>query len=346
MNLNHALIHANRQLIQQHHNNCGGDVWYAVRLAWEAMCFPDRFVKNGGVWTLTKEEERGMVCNIGLLWAFLGVILRGGIAGVQHAIRVGHYMLENGNVQNDELWELLDTVILSLAMVFMGVLIVACLYVDGKSPNGWMSVNAWNAIGPQPLIQYVASFTMTMIVLTWLDFYGPIRGFVLWSLVANLSLVHTSFLAGMIEKLSGARNVLDSARVLPLVTFGLRYGFSMYLCDFLPTIGATLVFRLVPSTSRNAWSIIFGTDSSQCFLSHIGTSHATIALVAYFATSASMNNEPSLQPLIQVMNSTADPNNNATIPASGAPIAMQRPSPVGVCVAASFVFSSVLLATV
>ena len=114
--------------------------------------------------------------------------------------------------------------------------------------------------------------------------------------------------------------------------------------------------------------------ATECFFSDIQSSHSVVAIVAYLATTASMNHEMIAQSLIRVTFASIflvcmnvyiyllqkaggklaasnsfkgnDSNNTRTIPASGASITIQRPSPVGLCVAAAFVFSSVLIATI
>jgi len=381
MGLNHALIHSNRQLIEQRYNNCAGNVMYIVQMAWEATCFPDRFVMNGGAWSTAVDLELGMVCNQVYMWPFFGVILRVALAGMHHFVRLVQVLLDGDNnreVMNDELmlWDLFDTICIALAIAIVGVLIVMCFYIDVKSPVVWTYYNITSLIGPQPMIQSIAAACIVILTFGWMDFFGTIRGFFLWSLVSTLSLGYTSFFSGMIQTLNRSITtpIHEMARNRCIVIFGLRYGLLIYVCDFIPTIGAMLVFHLVPSSMRYKMHAIFD-PTTECFFSDIQSSHSVVAIGAYLATTASMNQGVIVQAVIRVavacifmvcanvyiyllqkaggklaaLNSfkgNENSNNTSTIPAAGASITIQRPSPVGLCVAAAFVFSSMLIATI
>ena len=380
MGLNHALIHANRTLIMQRTNysSSSGNIVYIGQLVWEAMCFPERFLQHGSssggggstVWMVNGVEERGMILNICLSWPFLGMGCRLALMGVKCFPRMVQLMIErDAEVYDDEIWDLVDAMALSAAVTVMAILVVVCFYMDSESAVKWGRYKIGILDGP--LIQYIAAVAMAMITYSWIDFFGYIRGYMVWNVVATLSLVHTSFLAGMIEKLCGASNVLESARHLDLVVFGLRYGFLIYTCDFLPSVGAMLVLHLVPTDTRNNMQWFFGVPSTECFLALIGSSHAAIAIVAYLASIASLGQDHLLHSLVQVivalsvlvclniyvfalqwagaklatLNSPRglSTNNNA---ASGAELSTQRPSPVGISVAAAFVFTSILMSTI
>lgn len=282
MGLNHALVHSNRQLIDQRHNNCAGNVMYVVQMAWEATCFPDRFVVNGGAWSTGVDLELGMVCNQVYMWPFFGVALRVASAGMQHLVRLLNILLleenNSGEMMSDEMWDLLDTICIALAISVVGVLIVTCFYIDAKSPVAWTSYNITSLTGAQPMIQHIAAACMVILTFGWMDFFGSIRGFFLWSLVSTLSLGYTSFFSGMIQKLCrSTTQVHEMARNRSIVIFGLRYGLLIHTCDFIPSVGAMLVFHLVPSSVRYRMHAIFD-PATECFFSDIQSSHSVVAI--------------------------------------------------------------------
>lgn len=377
MNLNHAFIHSNRQLILAHHNNCAGNTWYILQMMLEAAMFPGRFIHNGGLWNVTNEHERAMILNQVVMWPILGVVARVAAMGVQHVPRLVHLMLENGDDTTDEMWGLVEMMMLSLAVTVMGILAVACLYADSGNPLSWGRYDiASSILGDQPWIRDIAACSVAMIVFTFMELYGSIRGGMIWIFVASLSLVTTSFVEGMTGKLleRAPRVVLLQSRNTAIVEFGLRYGFAIYTCGFLPAVGGMLILRMLPLTVKRKIHMILDSPGTDCFLTNISSSHAVVAMIAYLAAAASMYQEQIMQPIMQVLTAICvlviinlyllylivkvgaklvETNcnnegavNNATLLASGAPITLQKPSPVGACAAAAFVLTSVLIATI
>lgn len=377
MNLNHAFIHSNRQLIQSHHNNCAGNTWYILQMMFEAALFPGRFVHNGGVWNVTNPMERGMILNQVLMWPILGVVAKVAVMGVHHVPRLVHVMLEGGDDTIDEMWDRFELMMLSLAVTVVGALVVACFYADYGNPLAWSQYDfASSVMGDEPWIRDIAACCVVMIVFTFMELYGTIRGGMLWIFVTNLSLVPFSFMEGMMEKLleQEPRTYLLESRNTVIVQFGLRYGFAIYTCGLLPTVGGMLILRMFPRKVKSKIHMIFDAPGTDCILVNISSSHAVVAMIAYLAASASMYHEKILQPVIQLLAAicllviinlylyllrnqvgtklakancnSAHEVNNTTLLGSGAPIALQRPSPVGACAAAAFVFTSVLIATI
>jgi hypothetical protein len=377
--MGHGMAMQNRQTIVQQRNDNAGNIWHVICMGFEATCFPARFVKNKEVWgsMITSDKARGLVCNQLLVLPWLTVVFRVAVVGMQFVPRLVYTLLEGSGGTGIDLWDVVDTVVLSLAIAVMGILFLVCFYIDVKSPLEWTSYRIGNVIAERPLMRDVSACCLAMTIFSWMEFFGSIRGFMIWHIVSILSLVISSFVAGMIEKVSGATNVLQSARALSVVVFGLRYGCLMYMCDFVPSIGAILAFRLTPSTMTNKMPGIFGAKDTECFFSQVSSPHAIIGAVAYLAiTVASMANEYTLQPILQLVKSVCllvliniqihianevgsklaalncrneiDVGNTAMggLNSSGAVLPTQRPSQVGASVAAACAFAVALVATI
>lgn len=250
---------------------------------------------------------------------------------------------------------------------------LACFYIDEASSISWTSYKV-TSFYKDAVVRDIAAVCSMSITLCCLDFFGPIRGTMLWILATNLSLGYTSFMTGMIEKLTGATNVFENARALPILSFGLKLGYMGSQYDTIPLIGSVLVLHLIPAKLREKFPIIFGLSKTECFLAHFECSHAVAIIVVYLATAASMDRDLLCQSVLRVgvatftlvlinvytyivqkggdklaaFHSSNDDvaRSNSPVPTSGAPITTQRPSPVGACVAAAFMVTSVLIATI
>ena len=367
----------NRQEILQLRDNAG-DFWDVLNMIWEMALFPERFGKAKERWgSMLSDKGRGLMVNMLLVGPWLGIVFRVGVTGMQYLPRLVYVVLER-SANDNEFWGLVDTVVLSLAITVMGVLLVACFYVDVKSPLEWSMYNIWSVLGAQPLMRDVAAVCMAMTIFSWMDFYGSIRGLTVWYLATILSLGCSSFVASTIEKDSEATKVLESARSMAVVVFGLRYGCLMHMCNFLPSVGAMLMFRILPVIMEAKLPMIFGAEQTECFLSHCSCSHAVIGMVAVFAITSSMvKDEHTLQPFVELATSMfalscinaqvylleragnklatlnfvkeGEPNNTTGmvgLDSGEVMLPTERPSCIGLSVAAIFVFASVLIATI
>eukprot|EP00804_Cyclotella_cryptica_P015592 CCRYP_003593-RA/>CCRYP_003593-RA protein AED:0.06 eAED:0.06 QI:0/-1/0/1/-1/1/1/0/711 len=379
--MGHGMAIQNRQSILQstRGERNVGNLWHVLCLGFEAACFPARFVKNKEVWgsMIANDVARALVCNQLLMLPWLGVVFRVAVVGMQFVPRLVYALLEGSDGTGADFWSVLDTVVLSLAITIMGILSLVCFYTDAKSPFEWTSYSIGNVVAGRPLMRDVSACCMAVTIFSWMEFFGSIRGFMLWHITSLMSLVYSSFVACMIEKVSEATNVLRSARALSVVVFGLRYGCLMYMCDLIPCIGAILAFRLAPVTATNKFPGIFGDKDTECFFSQVRSSHAMIGAVAYLAIIvAFMSNEYTLHPIFQIIKSVCllviinlqvhvakevgsklavlncrsavEVNSTDTIgglDSSGAVLPTQRPSQVGATVTGTFALACALIAT-
>jgi hypothetical protein len=219
--------------------------------------------------------------------------------GVQLLPQLLHTLTEKEQHEGGtSFYDILDFVLVSIITGLLGILCTACFFIDSKSPSEWTLFSVGGIITGQPLLRDVAACCVATAVFSTMEFYGFLRGTLMWSFTVVVSIFFSSFVATTMEKLSGAKNVLKNARAWPVVVFGLRYGCLAYSSDFLSCVTAVVLWRILGSFSN--LPSLFIVDDSECFISHWNGSFLGIGAVALAAINASlMANEPtSFGPLI------------------------------------------------
>jgi hypothetical protein len=120
---------------------------------------------------------------------------------------------------------------------------------------------------------------------------GGISGIVLWHIVAVVTIVYSSFVVCIIDKLARlpptstttAQPTLRLARAWQVVIFGLRYSFLISMCGFAPTINAFVTLRLI-KTQMNimVMPLILHIEETECFLPRFGV--RSLICIAGFVT--------------------------------------------------------------
>lgn len=189
----------------------------------------------------------------------------------------------------------LDMLLLSLLTGLLGILCIACFFIDTKSSDAWTVYNIRDVIRGSPLLRDVAACCMAMAHFSAIEFFGPNPGILLWGSSFVATILGSSFVATMIEKNSNATDVATNARAWPVVLFGLRYGFLSWCCELGPSLVAVIAFRLGKAVSklpsmRNAPSWITS-EESECFVAQLSVGTLTFGLIAIaaFYTSVAVN---------------------------------------------------------
>eukprot|EP00970_Alexandrium_tamarense_P003488 scaffold542_cov202-Alexandrium_tamarense.AAC.39 len=289
-----------RQLMMIRARNAG-NVFDSLELAYQACCFPGRLYASRELWgsMLTGEGQRSLVCNVLLLAPMLVSVFHVAFQGVQLLPQLLHTLTEKEQHEGGtSFYDILDFVLVSIITGLLGILCTACFFIDNKSPSEWTLFSVGGIITGQPLLRDVAACCVATAVFSTMEFYGFLRGTLMWSFTVVVSIFFSSFVATTMEKLSGAKNVLKNARAWPVVVFGLRYGCLAYSSDFLSCVTAVVLWRILGSFSN--LPSLFVVDDSECFISHWNGSFLGIGAVALAAINAAlMANEPtSFGPLI------------------------------------------------
>ena len=134
------------------------------------------------------------------------------------------------NFGTETFWHIADTVLLSMMTLILGILFISCFYIDMKSPYEWSLFSVKNVCVSQPLIRDVAAVCITMIYFIAFEHFEFIRGVIMWHAMAVSTLLYTSFVMRITDKVSGSAS--PQPRTWSVIVFGLRYGFIASYCDF------------------------------------------------------------------------------------------------------------------
>jgi len=256
-----------RQMMMIRGKNAG-DLFQTLHLAYEASLFPGRFNATGEMWIslIGKEESRCIVCNILLLVPSLALIFNVSFQGFKLLSR-----LQIETLSGDDVWFLVDTLLLSLIVSMLGILCMACFFIDTKSPRDWTIYNIRNLVPGQPILRDLAAICMAMTHFSAIEFLGPHPGIMIWHLIGILTIFFTSFVSRIIEKnepSSSNVGTLRIARAFSVVIFGLRYGLLAAMCGFAPSVNAVVTLRLLKQTAMVSSKVTV--EDSECFIPQFG----------------------------------------------------------------------------
>lgn len=169
---------------------------------------------------------------------------------------------------SDIFWHFVDTVLMALMMLVLGIVFISCFYIDMKSPYEWSLYSIRNAYVSQPLIRDVAAVCITMIYFVAFEHFEFIRGMVMWHAMAFSTLLYTSFVMRITDKVTGSAS--PQPRTWSVIVFGLRYGLITSYCDFqvessiMIFFGVVVSMRLLKITMKLPDYV--SCESSECFL--------------------------------------------------------------------------------
>ena len=132
----------------------------------------------------------------------------------------------------------------------LGILCVACFFIDNKGPLEWTVYNVRNNIPGQPILRDLACICMAMHHFGTIEFLGAHPGLMLWHSAAVVTILHSSFVSFVVEKLApvsstAARTTARTGRTWSVVVFGLRYGLVAAVGGFAPSINAVVTLRIL-----------------------------------------------------------------------------------------------------
>ncbi len=167
----------------------------------------------------------------------------------------------------------MDALLLSIIVSMLGILCVACFFIDNKGPLEWTVYNVRNNIPGQPILRDLACICMAMLNFSTIEFLGAHPGLMMWHSAAVVTIFHSSFVSFVVEKLApasstAARTTARTGRAWPVVVFGLRYGLLAARCGFAPSINAVVTLRLL---RRVGASSVVTVEDSECFVTYFGT---------------------------------------------------------------------------
>ena len=184
-------------------------------------------------------------------------------------------------LSDDDRWYFADALLLSFLVPLLGVLCIACFFIDTKSPMDWTIYNVRNIIPGQPILRDLAAVSMAMLHFSAFEFLGLFRGIVLWHYAVLLTVFFASFVSRIIEKNetpTSTVKTLRTARAWPVVVFGLRYGFLFSLCGVAASVNAVTtlqimppMFKLLPPLGRVFSPVYeaFSVGDADCFIRQI-----------------------------------------------------------------------------
>lgn len=151
--------------------------------------------------------------------------------------------------------------------LILGILYITCFYIDTKSPYEWSLFTVKNFCVSQPLIRDVAAVCITMIYFIAFEHFGFIRGVVMWHAMAVSTLLYTSFIMIITDKVSGSAS--PKPRSWSVIVFGLRYGLIASYCDFHVNSPFACFFGIVVAMrqlklTKLELGLVF-CQSSECF---------------------------------------------------------------------------------
>jgi len=259
-----------RQLMMMRGRNVG-NVWDVLRLGYEVSLFPGRFSAMREVWSgmIHQQDARCVVCNVMLLVPSMALVL--------HVSFRGFKLLSSIQIETlsgDDVWFLADALLLSLIISMLGILCIACFFIDTKSPMSWTIYNIKHLTPAQPLLRDLAAICMAMIHFSAIEFIGLHPGILLWHFTAIVTVLYTAFVCRIIEKNTEPSSTSDggivgSARAWPIVIFGLRYGLLTGICGLAPTVNAMVLLRLFKQMDLVSSKVT--AEDSECFLKQTGS---------------------------------------------------------------------------
>lgn len=152
-------------------------------------------------------------------------------------------------------------------MLILGILYISCFYIDMKSPYEWSLFSVKNFCVSQPLIRDVAAVCITMIYFIAFEHFGFVRGVIMWHAMAVSTLLYTSFIMVISDKVSGSAS--PQPRTWSVIVFGLRYGLIASYCDFQVNspfacvLGVVVAMRLLKLVMKIPEFVFC--QSSECF---------------------------------------------------------------------------------
>jgi hypothetical protein len=289
------------------------DVLY---LAYEVSLFPPgRGVRmtNDGVSGMSLDVQC-IICNMLLLLPSLLLSFKVAFRGLRILLNSIAQIKTTWSV--DEIWLLVDTTLMSFVCAMAGILCISCFLLDNGGSINWTLYNVRGQIHSQqqqqqyPIMRDLASIGMFLLHFSAIDFLGMqhhvnnvdyqnlnystkqqggISGIVLWHILAVVTIVYSSFVACIIDKLAPlpptstttAQPTLRLARAWQVVIFGLRYSFLISICGFAPSFNAFVTLCLLKQMKMAMPSII-NTEETECFLPCFGV--RSLIFIAGFVT--------------------------------------------------------------
>lgn len=174
-------------------------------------------------------------------------------------------------LSGDDVWYLIDTLILSLIVPMIFILGLACLFIDSRSPTDWTIYNIRRLIPGQPILRDLAAICMAMTHFSAIEFLGLHPGILMWHLSAIVTVFFTSFVSCVIEKSEPSSSMVGTlriARAWHVVIFGIRYGLLAAMCGLAPSVNAVATLRLLKRTTMISSKVTM--EDSECFIPQIG----------------------------------------------------------------------------
>ncbi|KAL9184215.1 hypothetical protein ACHAXT_002301 [Thalassiosira profunda] len=150
-----------RHLLQQHHMQIGaqsqmlslhsrqmmmmrgrnsGSALDILQLAYEVSLFPGRFSATRETWSsiINHQEAKCAVCNVLLLMPTLALVFNISFQG----FKLLSSIRQLSSLSENEMWNVADSLILSLLVALVGVLCITCFLLDSKGHMDWTIFNA------------------------------------------------------------------------------------------------------------------------------------------------------------------------------------------------------------
>ncbi|KAL3826763.1 hypothetical protein ACHAXA_000589 [Cyclostephanos tholiformis] len=254
------------------------NVFDVLRLAYDASLFPGRSATRGA----QREEARCVVYNVLLLLPSLALAFNVAFRGLRLL-----FGTQFNKLSGDDMWFIIDALLLSIIVSMLGVLCVACFFIDNQGPLEWTSYNVRSSVPGLPMLRDLAGVCMAMLHFSSIEFLGPHPGLILWHCAAFVTIFHSSFVSSIFEKLAPASPAAAAptnartGRAWPVAVFGLRYGLLAAVCGFAPSINAVVALRLLRRVGAASSPVVTAEDS-ECFVTRFDA--GLLMILSGFAT--------------------------------------------------------------
>lgn len=287
-----------RQLQMSARNQLGNrnpyNVFDVLYLAYEISLFPVRLRMTDGVSGMSL-DVRCVICNMLLLLPSLILSVKVAFHSLTTLLTIAQIKT---SWSEDEIWFLVYCTSMSFVCTIAGILCISCFLLDNGGSMNWTLHDVRGQVHSQqqqqqhPIMRDLAAYCMFLLQFSAIDYLGMqhanihenlsyptkqggISGIVLWHIIAVVTIVYSSFVFFIIDKLAplpptstAAQLTLRLAKAWQVVIFGLRFSCLVLMCGFAPSINSIVTLRVLKEMNVAMPSILVIEDTESflpCF---------------------------------------------------------------------------------
>lgn len=256
------MLHVQGSNLMRLQSRSASNVFDVLTLAHLCTCHPVRFLRTKDLWRQMHSTpvSRATICNFLYLFPSVLLVIRVAARGIRLLFHLDYH--SNG----EDLVEWIDTILLAFALGIIGILFVACFFLDAGTSKNWSKYQVRPGIS-LPVIRDVAALALVAIHFSCIEFDGGRAGFGAWGCVCIPATYFPAIVAAMLEYANNVGLQTTEARARCVTLFGIRYGFLAALCGIVPCFDAVLALRLMKGFLKLPTTVTL--EESECFLAEI-----------------------------------------------------------------------------